>query len=411
MELSDTLKISSWSGIEVVQAYFSAFSQGNIHDAIALLDDNVVWHIDGDLNVSTVGLLQGREQVKCWLESFPGNFKPREFVIGELIEHQDSVLALGHFRHTVLSTGNTVGSDMVIHFKLSQSKITRYQIFEDSALLSRAFDPSDEWQRQQIRINGTIYRYWECGEGPAIVFTHGLFVDHNAFAEQVASLSDSYRCIVLDMPGHGQSGYNPVGWTLDDLCGDLALMIKELSLGSVIFVGQSQGGMVGIRLAAGYPELISKLILIGTSARAELPERLDNWKSQREILLNGSELQREEVFAHIQSHINGHKWLLHSSAEVIREREIMLAHDKNGLALALDAAVFTRGDIRQLLKNVTASTLIICGESDTATPIELSREMVAMIPKASLLTLPGVGHHPMLEAPKDVADAIAEFLC
>ncbi|MNG75355.1 AB hydrolase superfamily protein YdjP [compost metagenome] len=410
MELFDSRTASNLSPTKVVEAYFSAFAQGNIHDVITLLDDNVVWHIDGNLNVSTVGILQGPMQVKQWLESFPRNFQPREFRVAELIEHNDSVLALGRFRHTVLSTGNTLGSDMVIHFKVSQSKITRYQIFEDSALLSRAFDPADEWPRQQIKVNGTLYRYWDRGEGPTLVFAHGLFVNHDAFAAQVEVLSESYRCIVLDMPGHGQSGYNPDGWTLDDLCRDLALMLQELSLGKITFVGQSQGGMIGIRLAARYSELLSGLVLIGTSARAEFPERLNSWQKRRETLLNGTEQEREAEFAAIQRHINGEAWWLKNPAEVIREREVMLAHDRAGLALALDAAVFTRGDVLDLLPHIRVPALVICGDNDTATPVELSREMVAAIPEASLLTLANVGHHPTIESPLDVTDAIVEFL-
>lgn len=52
------------------------------------------------------------------------------------------------------------------------------------------------------------------------------------------------------MPGHGLSGYDPTGWTLDDLSRDLALMIDELALGKVTIVGQSRGAMVALRLAA-----------------------------------------------------------------------------------------------------------------------------------------------------------------
>lgn len=398
------------SARETVEAYLAAFAAGKVDDIVSLLDDNVVWHIDGEPGVSTVGLLKGPGRVRRWLQNFPQHFKPLDFSISDIIPHNDSVMVLGRFRHTVLSTGNTVGSDMIIHFKVSGSKIIRYQMFEDSARLSRAFDASDEWQFQQIRINGTLYHYHDIGEGPTLIFAHGLFANHEIFSAQFQALSKSYRCIVLDMPGHGLSEYDPAGWKLDDLSRDIALMIEELSLGRVTFIGQSQGGMVGIRLAAYYPQRVSGLVLIGTSARAEYPERLQNWHRQRETLLSGSEHARKELFKKIQGYINSGEWLRNNPGEAASELRIMLSHNPSGLALALDAAVFERGDITALLADISAPTLVVCGEQDIATPVELSQEIATLIPGARLLLLAGTGHHPPTEAAQAVTAAIAEFL-
>ncbi len=81
---------------------------------------------------------------------------------------------------------------------------------------------------KKICINGINYAYSDIGEGPAIVFAHGLFVDHSIFEKQVASLCETYRCISVDLPGHGQSEYHPAGWTLDDLANDMATLIDHL---------------------------------------------------------------------------------------------------------------------------------------------------------------------------------------
>ncbi|MGR4049734.1 alpha/beta fold hydrolase [Kosakonia cowanii] len=394
----------------VVETYLAAFAAGRVEEIVSLLADDVVWHIDGEPTVSTVGLLQGPEQVRRWLMAFPQNFRPREFVINDIIARHDSVLVLGRFRHTVMSTQHTVGSDMIIHFTVTDGKIRRYQIFEDSALLARAFNGEDEWSLQQVRINGTLYRYRDIGEGPTLLFAHGLFASHHIFAAQVQALSHSYRCIVLDMPGHGLSGYDPAGWTLDDLSGDLALMIDELALGTVTIVGQSQGAMVALRLAARHPELLAGLVLIGTSARAELPERLENWRRQRETLLNGSDAAREALFSIIQTYVNSSDWLQHHPHEAAKERAMMHAHDREGLALALDAAVFNRGDITHLLPTIAVPTLVIVGEEDRATPVELSKEIAALLPDAQLLTLAKTGHHPPTEAAEAVTAAIGGFI-
>lgn len=106
------------SHCDAVRKYFAAFGCGDIPAALALMTEDVVWHIDGVPSVSTVGILHGRTQVREWLESFPVNFKPQIFTVDRLFESGDSVLALGRFRHTVLSTGHTIGSDYVVRFEM-----------------------------------------------------------------------------------------------------------------------------------------------------------------------------------------------------------------------------------------------------------------------------------------------------
>jgi len=394
----------------VVEAYFAAFGVGDIDGALALMAEDVIWHVDGAVSVSTVGLLQGRERVRRWLESFPQNFKPLVFAIDRLFESGEEVVAVGRFRHTVLATSRSAGSDLAIRFTVRDGQIARYQILEDSLLLARAFDPSGRWDLQEVKVNGAAYAYSDRGEGPVVVFAHGLFVDHTIFDTQVADLESTYRCISLDMPGHGRSGYREAGWTLDDVADDLALMIEEQSLGPVVFVGQSQGGMVGIRLAANRPELVSKLVLIGTSARAEDPERLSDWRALRHTILTGSEAEREGAFAGVQKRVNSSTWLDDEPALASKERAIMLSHDRVGVTLALDAAVIEREDTQALLPNITAPTLVICGNDDRATPVALSREIASAISSAQIEVLPGVGHHPPLEAPHKVAAALSQFL-
>ncbi|WP_434777112.1 alpha/beta fold hydrolase [Neisseria sp. Ec49-e6-T10] len=397
---------------KVVQAYLTSFGQKNTEQALSLIDDNAVWHIDGQLNVSTVGLLKGKKHIRHWLENFPQNFLPRQFTISQILEKENDVIVIGAFRHLIKKTGNTIGSGMVIHFTVQNGLIKRYQIFEDSALLQRAFsEPTHDWVQQEIRINDTVYAYSDLGEGPVIIFAHGLFVDRTIFEHQVNELATTHRCIVLDMPGHSKSGFNKAGWTLDDIAEDILLMIEECSFGEQItFIGQSQGGMVGLLLAAKKPELISKLILIGTSARAEYPERIESWLSLRETLRTGTKAQQEQAFLTIQNRVNTAHWLEANPELAKKERNIMLSHHQEGITLALDAATINRKDIRSTFNQITAKTLVVCGAEDQATPLELSEEIAQNIAHAQLHILEGVAHHPPIEAPETLTMLITDFI-
>lgn len=402
--------LSTGTAVDVVRAYFDAFSRNDVQAALDLMTQDVVWHVDGASNVPTVGLLRGRNQVRQWLENFPTAFTPRLFVIDSLLEGAGEVVAFGRFRHTVRATRRTVGSSLAIRFKVRDGRIAHYQILEDSLLLARAFDPADRWAEQAIRVNGTAYSYSDRGEGPCIVFAHGLFVDRHIFDRQVEALESEYRCIVLDMPGHGRSGHRAEGWTLNDIADDLALMIQELELGPACLVGQSQGGMVGLRLAARWPGLVSRLVLIGTSARAEYPERLDRWRAIRKVLREGSDAERETTFLELQAQLNDAGWLQEYEQAACYERKIMLAHDRGGIALAIDAAVIARQDVRATLPQISVPTLVICGDADRATPLELSREIATAIPGARLEILCRVGHHAPIEAPQAVSEALLTFV-
>ncbi len=398
------------SSRQIIEAWFSAFSQGDTTHLASLLTDDVVWHVDGDPIVSTVGLLQGRDNVLRWLACFPENFRAREFVVSNYYGDTETVLAVGRFRHTILSTGQTVGSDMVIRFSLRDNRICRYQIFEDSALLKEAFTPQTMPVHRQVRINGTVYRYLDEGEGPVLLFAHGLFLDGQVFGEQRKVLSRTHRCIVIDMPGHGGSGFPPAGWTLDQITEDLALMIKEVIQAPVTFIGQSQGGMTGIRLAARFPALVTRMILIGTSARPEPLQRLADWQQRRKILATGTRQQREQLFADLQQSLNSKHWLQQNPEQAAREHQLMVQQDPQAMALAVSAAVLNRGDSRPLLENIRMPVLVLCGEEDPATPPELSKEIADALVLGKLSIIAATGHHPMLESAAVVTRSIQQFL-
>ena len=119
-------------------------------------------------------------------------------------------------------------------------------------------------------INGQQLHYLDTGgSGPAIVFSHGLLMDHTMFAAQRRALASRYRVIAYDHRGQGLSPPAEGGYDMDTLCDDAAQLIHALGLPSVHVAGLSMGGFVGLRLAARHPDLVRSLVLMDTSADAE----------------------------------------------------------------------------------------------------------------------------------------------
>ncbi len=118
-----------------------------------------------------------------------------------------------------------------------------------------------------VQINGANLHYTDVGNGPeTIFFVHGLAFDGRMFEAQIDHFKSRYRCIAMDLRGHGQSDLTDSGYDMDGMAGDAAALIKHLDCGPCHFVGWSIGGFMGMRIAIAHPELLKSLTLIGTAS-------------------------------------------------------------------------------------------------------------------------------------------------
>ena len=102
-------------------------------------------------------------------------------------------------------------------------------------------------------------------EAPAIVFVHGTRLSRAAWTPQLVALSDEFRTIAPDLPGHGERAGER--FSLDGAADVLAATIQEQAVGGqAVVVGLSLGGYVAMTLAASQPSLIRGLVIAGASA-------------------------------------------------------------------------------------------------------------------------------------------------
>jgi pimeloyl-ACP methyl ester carboxylesterase len=127
----------------------------------------------------------------------------------------------------------------------------------------------------RAKFNDITLNYSEHGSGSEIIlFVHGLLFNHRMFDAQVDALKSGYRCIAVDLRGQGGSEITRGGYDMDSLTEDIRAFIKTLDIAPCHFVGLSMGGFIGLRMAIRYPQLLSSLSLLDTTADPEPRENL-----------------------------------------------------------------------------------------------------------------------------------------
>ena len=260
-----------------------------------------------------------------------------------------------------------------------------------------------------FKTKTACYYYEKKGNGEPVIFAHGLFVNHSIFDFQINKLKSDYTCYSFDLPGHGRSSYNPEGWTLENIAEDFKQFIDDNELYNPTLVGLSQGGMIFLRLAVKYPEIVGRLVLVGCSHLAEFPERISLWNDRINIFQKGNRSEIASMISEVQRAIVSTKFLENQSELSERELRVMQSNIPEAMVLATKAAVIDRKNVTGLSR-ISCPTLIVCGTDDHATPKDIAEQMLNGIEKSCLTMIPRAGHHVPIEASNEFYNILNQFL-
>ena len=117
----------------------------------------------------------------------------------------------------------------------------------------------------KVRIEGNIeIAYIEEGkkDAPVILFIHGMGGAVPSWRKNISFLRQHYRCIAIDLPGHGHSSKDEYPYTMNFYSDVVLSFIHRLGLSDVTLMGHSMGGQIAVVTALKQPETIAKLILV-----------------------------------------------------------------------------------------------------------------------------------------------------
>ena len=245
----------------------------------------------------------------------------------------------------------------------------------------------------------------EAGEGPALVFLHGLGGNRHSFDAQIGALKHRFRCIAWDVPGYGGSA--PIDeMTFDSLSASLANLLEHLDVDAPYAVlGHSLGGMVAQAwLARG--GACQRLILAQTTASFGKPGSRfnDEFLAARLAPLDDGQTPADFAGTLIASMI--HDKQNHATIEAGIATMAPLPADVYRQAIG----ALVTFDERANLANVGVPTLCLAAEHDTTVPAKAVFALAAQIEGARYECLPNAGHLAYIETPDAFTRAVAEFL-
>jgi 3-oxoadipate enol-lactonase len=259
-------------------------------------------------------------------------------------------------------------------------------------------------------INGGKFWIADTGETqlPVILCLHSCFLDGSMFDGLVAAAAGKFRVVRPDFRGQGRSALDDVDIiTMEKCAEDMEALIETMGLTSINVMAQSMGGDVAFRLIAHRPELFRSLVVAGSSACAEPPGQLAEFRQW--VIDAGNEGFTGHVLDTTMAIMFGVTTRSDPAKKDLMEywRGKIAALPK-ALRPAM-SGVMERGSSVPLLSGIKIPVLIFNGEEDLPRPPAWSDEMARELPNAKLIRLEKIGHSPTLEAPEQVIPAIIEF--
>jgi pimeloyl-ACP methyl ester carboxylesterase len=238
----------------------------------------------------------------------------------------------------------------------------------------------------------------ERGDGRPLLLLHGWGVSSELFTPILDALQAGRRLIVPDLPGFGATAEPDTPWSVHDYAAWCIALLDRLGIGTCDLIGHSNGGRIGIVMAAEFPGRIERMVLAGSAGirpgrTLRSAARVRSYKALRVVERSAA--------------------LPAALRNAARRRA-----DQRGSADYRAASGVMRGtlvrivneDLRSLLPNLHLPVLLIWGDRDTETPLADGELMERLIPDAGLVVFEGAGHYAYLEQAARFCTIVEVFL-
>lgn len=256
-------------------------------------------------------------------------------------------------------------------------------------------------QKRTAKIDGDKFVWFECGnpEGEKVVLVHGFGSSKENWITIIPLLRARYRIYAPDLPGWGESHYrHGKQYGIDDQVERLAQWMSRFEKSPVHLVGNSMGGAISALMAARHPQFLKTLTLMnaaGVTGKNKSQFELDLMKGKN-LLIAQSTTEVVKLFMRV-THRN-RRLIALSCAPVLGPMITGRKHLNQYLFQQLMSA--PPQEELPGFSDIKIPTLLFWGDRDEVIHPSCVETYGELIPHADKKILSGVGHLPMIEAPR-----------
>jgi 3-oxoadipate enol-lactonase len=262
----------------------------------------------------------------------------------------------------------------------------------------------------KIQANGISMNYEVAGDGKWLTLVHGAGDNLEAWWNQVPVFSLSYKVLVYDVRGYGQTETPSGEYSTDILVEDLYELLKVLGINETYLLGYSMGGRIVVGLTLAHPEMV-KALIIANSGFAPIQRSEEEMKEMTKLREQRMKIVEEQGLEPIMDEstamVFSADWPEKNPEVVEQYKRIRLKNDPKSYLVAMRAMVW--GAQPPDVSSIKCPALIIGGESDGLMGAEGAKATHELIPGSQLVVMP-TGHASAIERPEEFNSAVLNFL-
>ncbi len=259
--------------------------------------------------------------------------------------------------------------------------------------------------QQSVKFLNEDICYYTAGRGRCVVLLHGFLGSSKVWNNIIPQLSKSYKVIVIDLPGHGQSNCLGYAHSMELMADSVFSVLKKLRIKKCVMVGHSMGGYVALAFANKYLSYLQGLCLFHSSSYADSEEKKKDRNRAIKIVKRSPKTFIKPMIKNLFAKRN----LSYLKSELQTATEIALATPPKGIIAAL-VGMRDRTSSEQLLQKLQIPIMMVIGKYDGVLLENTLFKQYETVANKHLLYLKYDGHFGMLENPNASANALRKFL-